>query len=98
MHKLDKRVSNILKQLKTPNNALIPQIVYVGKNNTNQWWIYELYFKEGIPSDSKTYYIDDAKEYQDYLDKLEQMQKQNNSILIEFADTIDEFKEWLSDY
>ncbi len=95
---VNKRASDILKQLKTPNNDLIPQIVYIGKNSANQWWIYETYFKEGIPSDSKTYYIDDAKEYQDYLDKLEQMQKQNTSILIKIADTIDEFKEWLSDY
>ena len=64
---VNKRASDILKQLKTPNNDLIPQIVYIGKNSANQWWIYETYFKEGIPSDSKTYYIDDAKEYQDYL-------------------------------
>ena len=77
MHKvLDKRVSNILKQLKASNN-LIPQIVLIGKNKSdadskNRWVISETYYISGKYSNKKMY----VDEYKTYLDKLNEMQKQ----------------------
>ena len=77
MHKvLDKRVSDILNQLKASNNV-IPQIVLIGKDTSdadskNRWVISETYYINGKYSNKKVY----VDEYKTYLDKLNQMQKQ----------------------